>query len=80
MKSKRFLNMQGLGNEVPFFICPYKVEETLDMMVSIQQLRKNLLQADIHIVEINLYDLCIDILKEEKYSHKALTIKLRTLR
>ena len=64
MKSERFLKMQGLGNEVPFFICPYKVEESLDMNTSIQQLRRNLEQSGINIVEINLYDLCIEILKE----------------
>ncbi len=23
VSSERFLKMQGLGNEVPFFICPY---------------------------------------------------------
>ena len=64
MKSERFLKMQGLGNEVPFFICPYKVEESLDMNTSIQQLRRNLEQSGINIVEVNLYDLCIEILKE----------------
>ncbi len=27
----RFLQKQGLGNEVPFFICPYRPEESVEM-------------------------------------------------
>lgn len=65
MKSERFLQMQGLGNEVPFFICPYKVEESVDMNRSIQQLKRSLEQLDIGIVEVNLYDLCIEILQQD---------------
>lgn len=34
------------------------------MNTSIQQLRRNLEQSGINIVEVNLYDLCIEILKE----------------
>ena len=64
MKSGRFLKMQGLGNEVPFFICPYEAVESIDMNTSIQQLRRNLEQSGLKIVEVNLYDLCIEILKE----------------
>ena len=26
-----FLNMQGIGNEVPFFICPFNPKEGLEM-------------------------------------------------
>lgn len=30
--SERFLTKQGLGNEVPFFICPFPAEEGLTMI------------------------------------------------
>ena len=30
--SERFLTKQGLGNEVPFFICPYTAAEGLSMV------------------------------------------------
>ena len=30
--SERFLTKQGLGNEVPFFICPFPAEEGLPMI------------------------------------------------
>jgi hypothetical protein len=29
--SERFLKKQGLGNEVPFFICPYPADEAVAM-------------------------------------------------
>tara|TARA_R100000935_G_C2710720_1_gene113977 strand:+ start:342 stop:563 length:222 start_codon:yes stop_codon:yes gene_type:complete len=30
--SERFLTKQGLGNEVPFFICPFPAEEGVTMI------------------------------------------------
>lgn len=60
----RFLNKQGLGNEIPFFICPYKPEESVEMERIQRQLVNRLEQAGVRILEINLYDLSIEILKE----------------
>lgn len=65
MKSKRFRNKEGLGNEVPFFICPFKPKETLEVQRMEQQLKNKLMQSGINILVINLYDLAIEILKEE---------------
>ena len=43
--SERFLKKQGLGNEVPFFICPYPAEEAVGMEAMraslLKQLRKS---------------------------------------
>jgi hypothetical protein len=64
ISGQRFLNKQGLGNEVPFFICPYKPEESVEMERLQRQLINRLEQAGIRILEINLYDLSIEILKE----------------
>lgn len=64
ISGQRFLNMQGLGNEVPFFICPYKPEESVDMERLQHQLINRLEQAGVRILNINLYDLSIEILKE----------------
>lgn len=66
ISGQRFLNKQGLGNEVPFFICPYKPEETVEMARLQRQLVNRLEQAGIRILEINLYDLSVDILKERE--------------
>lgn len=66
ISGQRFLNKQGLGNEVPFFICPYKPEEAVEMTRLQRQLVNRLEQAGIRILEINLYDLSVDILKERE--------------
>jgi len=60
----RFLKKQGLGNEVPFFICPFKLEESVEMERIERQLINRLEQAGVRILEINLYDLSIEILKD----------------
>jgi len=65
MGSERFLKMQGLGNEVPFFICPYKPEETVEMERLQRQLINKLAQLGIEVLDINLYDLAVQILKKE---------------
>ena len=64
ISSERFLKQQGLGNEVPFFICPYRAEEGIEMSRMQRQLINRLEQSGVRILEINLYDLAIEILKE----------------
>ena len=64
ISSQRFRSRQGLGNEVPFFICPYKPEEAVAMERLRRQLVNRLEQSGIRILVINLYDLSIEILKE----------------
>ncbi|MGH1361655.1 MAG: DUF1788 domain-containing protein [Burkholderiaceae bacterium] len=59
-----FLDKQGLGNEVPFFICPYKPEESVELERLQRQLINRLEQAGVRILEINLYDLSVEILKQ----------------
>lgn len=61
---QRFLKKQGLGNEVPFFICPFKPEEAVAMAKLQRQLRNKLDQAGVRTLDINLYDVSIDLLKE----------------
>lgn len=64
MSSQKFKNKEGLGNEVPFFICPFnpKDYEQIDKMKT--QLYNRLNETGTSILEINLYDLAIEILKE----------------
>lgn len=64
ISSERFLKMQGLGNEVPFFICPFKPEEALAMSNLGNQLIRQLANMGIRVLKINLYDLSIELLKE----------------
>jgi hypothetical protein len=62
---ERFLKMQSLNNEVPFYICPYKAKEATDMERMQGQLINKLAQTGINILDINLYDLVVEILKKE---------------
>lgn len=64
ISGERFLQMQGLGNEVPFFICPFEASIAEKVEKIRKQLINRLEQAGIRIVEINLYDLSIELLKE----------------
>jgi len=64
ISSQRFLKMQGLGNEVPFFICPFDPKEANDMATLGKQLINQLKNQGIHVLKINLYDLAIELLKE----------------
>ncbi len=70
ISSKQFLSMQGLNNEVPFFICPYNSEQAVDMKRLYSQLCKKLDQKSIKVLEINLYDLCIEILSDRNLLHR----------
>jgi len=63
ISSERFLKRQGLGNEVPFFICPFKAEEAVEIGRMQKQLINRLDQNGVRIVEINLYDISIEMLR-----------------
>lgn len=63
MSGDRFLKKQGLGNEVPFFICPFRPEEAVEMERMQRSLVKRLTQDGVRVLDINLYDLSIEILQ-----------------
>lgn len=65
VSSHRFRNNVGLNNEVPFHICPFEPEISSDMMQAVKQLKNELADKGVGVLEINLYDLVIEILKEE---------------
>lgn len=63
LSSQRFLNKQGLGNEVPFFICPYDASRENEIKDITKRVIKKLREQNIIVLEISLYDLSIEILK-----------------
>ncbi len=63
ISSERFLKMQGLGNEVPFFICPFPPEDAVTMGKLGKNLIKQLKNRGITVLKINLYDLSVELLK-----------------
>lgn len=64
ISGQRFLQKEGLGKEVPFFISPFDVRVSVDVVKLQKQLIKRLEQSGIRVLEINLYDLAIEILKD----------------
>jgi len=65
ISGQRFLRNEGLNNEVPFHICPFEPQIHDDMVQAIRQLKNELAERDVGVLEINLYDLVIEILQEE---------------
>ncbi len=85
LASARFLNKEGLGGELPFFIHSFPVSKSKEVQSNIQSLVKRLNNDGISVTEINLYYLCIDILKKENHfesiiSQETRIPKLRLLR
>ena len=65
ISSPRFLNKEGLGGELPFFIHSFPINKQEEVDIHIQSLIKRLENSGIALHEINLYHLCLDILKRE---------------
>lgn len=62
--SERFLTKQGLGNEVPFFICPFPAAEGLSIIDDRRDLVTRIAHTGTNVLDLNLYDLSLDILRE----------------
>lgn len=75
ISSERFLKMQSLGKEVPFFICPYPAKEAVAMQRMEKQLVRRLEQRGLHVLEVNLYDLTISLLKARGIWERVLEIE-----
>lgn len=56
--------MQGLSNEVPFFIFPYRPQEQTEIVKMTKSLSRKLAEKGIRVREANLYDLAIGLIKE----------------
>ena len=64
MSSEKFLQMKGLGKEVPFYICPYPPEDNVEMLKLADQLRATLaVEHGIQVLIINLYDISLTLLQ-----------------
>lgn len=64
LSGERFLKMEGLSNEVPFFIYPYEPEHALDVAKAKKRVKNRLASKGIEVREVNLYDLSVDVLKQ----------------
>jgi hypothetical protein len=75
ISGQRFLKKQGFGNEVPFFICPFKPEEAVQMERLRGQLVNRLGKEGVTILEIDLYDLAIEILQDREIWEQILELE-----
>ncbi len=62
--SDRFLTKKGLGNEVPFFICPYPASEGLSIVEDRKALVTRIQHSGVKVLDLNLYDLALEILRD----------------
>lgn len=62
--SQKFLRMDGIGNEVPFFVAPFAPAETNELDQVRSQLSNKLRHKGIRVLDINLYDLTKELLEE----------------
>lgn len=72
LSGRRFLRMEGLSNEVPFFIYPYPPEDALTVAAAKKRVKNRLAGAGVTVFEINLYDLSVELLKERNVWDRVL--------
>lgn len=58
--NEKFLKMEGLGNEVPFFVHTYHIKEQAGVYTLAEGLAKRLTTAGIKVCMVGLYDMVID--------------------
>ena len=62
--SERFLTKLGLGNEVPFFICPFPAEDGLTMIEDRLDLIERIGHAGVTALDLSLYDISLGLFEE----------------
>ena len=65
LSSDRFLNMEGLANEVPIFIQTYQVKDEDRMEATVKALASRLRNSGIPVAEVDLFQLLLAELTDE---------------
>ena len=65
ISTESFLKKNSLGGEIPFWISTYSPEAELEVTKAIKSLKNKLENNGIPILEINLYDISMQILNEQ---------------
>lgn len=73
VESAQFLGKEGLMSEVPFFIFPYSPKEENQVQELSRPLFSSLEKKGVNILEMNLFDLCVDLIKERGYWDKLIS-------
>lgn len=73
LSSERFLKMEGLGKEVAHFIYDYDPAWAIDVAQAKKRVKTKLdTELGIRVFEINLYDLCVELLKKRNVWERVL--------
>jgi hypothetical protein len=64
MTNQRFLNMEGLGMEVPFFIAPYPPEQSDELEPRLKTLVQAVENKGVKVLHLNLYDTIIRVMQQ----------------
>src|SRR5258705_2528483 len=79
ISSEKFLTMQGLGNEIPFFICPFDPAKAEKMNKDvIVPLINQLARKGVRVLRVDLYDLSIELLKKRGIWEQTLEAETET--
>lgn len=62
LSGSRFINREGLGGNKPIFIQPYEIAQQVAVDEQIQSLVKRLNSANVPVLSIDLYALCLEVL------------------
>jgi hypothetical protein len=75
ISSQDFLEMKSLGGEIPFYISPFNAKQQIEINDAITGLIKKLKNNGISVLNINLYDLSLEILNEELGNNEIFNIE-----
>ena len=65
ISTEEFLRMESLGGEIPFFISAFNPAQQIDVDAAIKGLKNKLELNGIPVLELNLYDISMEILNHE---------------
>ena len=75
ISSEDFLLKKSLGGEIPFWISTHKVEDLDEVEKAIKGLKNKLEMAGIPVLEIDLYDISMEIINRELGEGEIFTIE-----
>ena len=61
----KFLKMEALGGEIPFFISAYNPQQELEVSKAIKGLKNKLETSGLKVLELNLYTIAMELLDAE---------------
>lgn len=77
ISSERFLKMESLNNEVPFFIYPFEAADAVQERGMFEKMLKQLDEKGVSALTVNLYDLAIEILEKRGILKRLLEMESR---